>query len=734
MEFLNFGMAFFAAAAAVPVILHLIMRQNPKHLIFPALRFVRQRNEANRRRLKLRHLILLALRALALVVLALALARLTLTTSGALVSQAAPVSAVMVFDTSPRMSYEQDGQTRLQLAVDVANELLKNLPPKSQVAVFDSSGDLVNYADDTELAKERLETLQIIPGSLDLSATLEDAVRLLAQASHEVQELYVFTDLSTAAWPEAQAARLQLLLGDAPDAARFVIDVGSLSPRNTALGEVLLSSETLPRNTPLDIQVPVSRVGAETDKEIQWLLQRWKDGRYESELKGQTYLNQKDGDAEILNIQISSLDLEPGAYQGEIRIVGRRDDGLAIDDQRYFTFRVQPPWRVLLASPPPAESYAFDLQGALAPPALRKEDRARFEITAVTVTELENSKLESYQVVCLLDPPPLPTATWDKLYEYARRGGKLAIFLGRETGAPDPSFNAGAAQRLLPGRLGPPARWPDGVFLDTAQGTHRMLRDFQKLESVPWRSFPVTRFWPLETQHEGVREVAKFTNGQPAILERDVDQGIVMTMMTPISDELNDTAWNTLPTGLEPWPFVMLANEMMRYLLGGENQVWNHSAQSQLRVELSLDGTRGVPRYLLTLPDGRQDNPPSNPNEARIVVTGVNQVGNYRVEGGVGDETIDRGFSVNYRADQSQLARVTPEQLQQQLGPYEASVVRSSAELQRIARTRREGRELFPWLIMLVALLLAAEHVLANVFYGMRDKPRYRHPWEKVNE
>ena len=89
MEFLNFGMAFFAAAAAVPVILHLIMRQNPKHVIFPALRFVRQRNEANRRRLQLRHLILLALRALALVVLAFALARLTLTSTGAFVSQVA---------------------------------------------------------------------------------------------------------------------------------------------------------------------------------------------------------------------------------------------------------------------------------------------------------------------------------------------------------------------------------------------------------------------------------------------------------------------------------------------------------------------------------------------------------------------------------------------------------------------------------------------------------------------
>src|SRR5690606_27841601 len=173
------------------VIPHLIMRQNPKHVVFPALRFVRQRNEANRRKLRLRHLILLALRVAALVFLAFALARLTLTTSGALVSQAAPVSAVMVFDTSPRMGYEQDNKTRLAAAVEIAQELLDNLPPKSEIAIFDTSGDLVNYAQDAQLAKDRLERLQLNPGALDMVTTLEDAVRLLTQASHDVQELYI---------------------------------------------------------------------------------------------------------------------------------------------------------------------------------------------------------------------------------------------------------------------------------------------------------------------------------------------------------------------------------------------------------------------------------------------------------------------------------------------------------------------------------------------------------------
>ena len=731
MEFLNFGMAFFAAAAAVPVILHLIMRQNPKHVIFPALRFVRQRNEANRRKLRLRHLILLALRAAALIFLAFSLARLTLTTEGALVSQAAPVSAVMVFDTSPRMSYEQDNQTRLAAAVEIANELLGNLPPKSEIAVFDTSGDLANYAQDAQLARERLDRLQIVPGSLDMLTTLEDAVRLLTQASHEVQELYIFTDLSQAAWSESQAARLQALLGDVPDAVPFVIDVGSLDPRNTALGPLELSAETLPRNTELEVRLPVSRVGGPVEKELQWFLNRWEHGESIPELKGQTFFSQEDGNSQVIAFQISTLDLKPGIYQGEVRLVGRKEDGLLLDDQRFFTFRVQPPWRVLMASPPPAESYAFDLQGALSPPALRKEDRSRFECTAITVAQLESAKLENYHLVALLDPSPLPEALWDKLYAYVNAGGSLAIFLGRETGAPHASFNSDAAQRLMPGRIGPVARWPDGTFLKTDENSHPMLRAFQRLEGVPWRSFPVFRFWPIEQLNEQARTITRYTNGQPAILERDVGRGRVILMTTPVSDELDETAWNTLPTGLEPWPFVMLANEMALYLVGGESQTFNYTAQPQLRAELALEGTTGIPRYILTFPDGRQDNPLSNPNEPRVTIPGITQAGNYRVEGGTADHVVELGFSVNYGPEQSLLLRVTSQQLKGIFGASEPTVVRSSGELKRIARTRREGRELFPWLIMLVAILLAAEHVLANAFYGMRDKPRYRHPWER---
>ena len=59
LTFLTPLMLAGAALVAVPIVLHLIMRREPKHLVFPALRFIQKREEANRRRLRLRHLLLL---------------------------------------------------------------------------------------------------------------------------------------------------------------------------------------------------------------------------------------------------------------------------------------------------------------------------------------------------------------------------------------------------------------------------------------------------------------------------------------------------------------------------------------------------------------------------------------------------------------------------------------------------------------------------------------------------
>ena len=54
MTFVNLSLVAGTALVALPIVLHLIMRRKAKLMEFPALRFVRKRHDANRRRLRLR--------------------------------------------------------------------------------------------------------------------------------------------------------------------------------------------------------------------------------------------------------------------------------------------------------------------------------------------------------------------------------------------------------------------------------------------------------------------------------------------------------------------------------------------------------------------------------------------------------------------------------------------------------------------------------------------------------
>src|SRR3954451_12958064 len=75
MTFLNASLLAGVGLIALPIVLHLIMRREPKHFDFPALRFVQRRQVSNTQRLQLRHWLLLALRCGALALAGLALDR-----------------------------------------------------------------------------------------------------------------------------------------------------------------------------------------------------------------------------------------------------------------------------------------------------------------------------------------------------------------------------------------------------------------------------------------------------------------------------------------------------------------------------------------------------------------------------------------------------------------------------------------------------------------------------------
>src|SRR5206468_13118053 len=104
-----------------------------------------------------------------------------------------------------------------------------------------------------------------------------------------------------------------------------------------------------------------------------------------------------------------------------------------------------------------------------------------------------------------------------------------------------------------------------------------------------------------------------------------------------------------------------------------------------------------------------------SPDAGPLAIGPLRQLGAFRVTSKpIG---LDHGFSVNLSPQESILTRVSEQDLKGILGEAPFSLARDREQINRQLTETRVGHDLFPLLIALAAIMLAAEHVLANRFY-----------------
>lgn len=780
----------------IPILLHLVMRQQPKHLVFPAIRFIQQRRESNRRKLQLRHWLLLLLRCLLIASLVIALTRpsarkaefgnwiivgvivlvavltgiiaayallsrnrllcgifsgvtavmlvvaslvalLTLRsgTSLAIGDREAPVAAVIVIDTSPRMSYRQANTTRLGAAKTTALWLADEFPADSQISVVDSRRGEPFFSVDVAAAKKRIEALQPATLHETLPKVLSKAVRLAHKSVNARKEVYVLTDMTRSAWSAGVASRLTQQLDQAENVSLYVIDVGASGAQNVSLGEIELPTSSIPQNGELSLTVNVKRLGPATSRAVVMQLEK-PDLRLPMRRDGKTIVPEahwtqkktvdlsEDGSAKV-NFRIAGL--APGVHQGTVELVG--SDALSIDDLRYFTVEVKEAWPVLIVAPAGVNTSV--LHEALAPYAMRKSGQARFQCTIEQQSNLGSVRPSDYAAIFLLDPEPMPPPLWETLADYAEDGGSLAVFLGPNASRdnrPNKLFNEKSAQRVLPGTLANIWRTAGNVYLTPRSYQHPIMAEFRKIATtVPWNRYPIHRHWELRlnetTDKSEVNVILAYSNNMPALIERRIGRGTSFTMTTPISETARPQGrrrWNDLTLG-NALPYFILVNEICDYLVESGNYQLNYLVGQT--VVLPNDPDRFPEQFQLFTPRRvtGNDEPPKTvrSDDGRIVYRFTEEPGAYRLKGSRGGPVV-RGFSVNLPAEESDLDRIDRLQLDQLLGPDRYQFASNRREINRGQGEARVGREFFSLLILAAVLFLAMEYLLANRFYQSR--------------
>lgn len=706
MGFLTPALLGGATLIALPIILHLVMRRQPRQLVFPALQFVRQRREANQRRLNLRHWLLLALRCALIAGLAVALARPTLKGSGLRGKEGSQLAVALVLDNSLRMQYVRRNRTRLEQAAEMAQGLVSQLPEGTEVAVLDRSRSAGGFAIDLGMAESRLRNLVAESSPQPLENAVHEAIQLVSECEDCRQEVFLFSDLSAASLTDSALQSLNEALTEAPEVRVYLVDVGVDKPRNRALAPLQLSSNTLRPGESLHIDAALQVTGFTEAPLVELYLLD------DSEIpikRGQQIVELTPEGTGLATFELANLAL--GIHQGFVRLAAT--DPLAMDNTRYFTVEVRPPAKVLLLGEQASD--ALFLREALQPSLLRDQASTRFQCEVAQFAKAGNLALDDFDAVCLLDPPPLSEKLWQALTAYADNGGGVGIFLGHR--ARPSGFNEGAAAQLLPGTLKLRSRYatyfrPRGLSHPALAG----LRDYA--EEIPWQVYPVLQYWEFGDLAGDAYVIARFANNQPALLERPVGRGRVLTLATTVSDPLEPVGrepWNLLPTGPEPWPFVALCNQLVGYLAQSETEQLDFFAGET--VQLHLASRQHVSSFVLHPPEGASTRRTLAPGDEAIRISTTRRLGNYRVSSGGHSQRLERGFSINASPELSALERVDPDTLVAALPPERVHVARTLGDVERYVDIGRRGRELFSWAILLVTLIWGSEHLLANRFY-----------------
>ena len=371
-----------------------------------------------------------------------------------------PVAAVLVVDTSPRMLYERDNQSSLAKAQELGEWLISQFPLDSQVSILFTDGDAPYFSVDVSAAKKRLETSQVSYTSASLPDALSEALSLIKSTDLDRKEIYVLSDLTLRSWSGGDAQKMEKQLQE-NGATIYVLDVGTENPVNFSVNSIRLESSALTQNSTLRVDADVLCRGPAAQRTVRMQLEKldeslpvFRDGKAvwpEGGFKYDEIVSMSENGAVSLQFQ-TSQQFAPGIHHGKIEILG--DDGLSIDDEKYFTFEVREAWRVLLIHPDnvsPAQMKAA------------VETELVFQCETTSERELSTFDLSDYDAVYWLNPTPLSASTWAMLRTYVEGGGGLGLLLGhnaQQGAAADESFQTEAAQVLLTGELTFPFRAP----------------------------------------------------------------------------------------------------------------------------------------------------------------------------------------------------------------------------------------------------------------------------------
>ncbi len=184
-----------AAAAAIPLLIHLMRRRIGTRVEFPAVRYLARAEREHSRKLRLRNLLLMLLRLAAVLLIALAAARPVARVGG---SAHAPTAMAVVLDNSLSSTAVQQGHPVLETLRAAAREVAARASGDDRVWLV--TADAVVHGGSRGAVLDAIAAAQPLAGAGAPQHALERAAALVRQSSLPEHEVVLVTDGQRTAW------------------------------------------------------------------------------------------------------------------------------------------------------------------------------------------------------------------------------------------------------------------------------------------------------------------------------------------------------------------------------------------------------------------------------------------------------------------------------------------------------------------------------------------------------
>lgn len=650
----------------------------------------------------------------------------TATQGAAAPTQAAvgPICAAIVIDTSPSMEYKFANKTRLEEAKETARWLMDRLPVDSQIAIVSANqGQRLHQG--RVSANRQLDNVKSDGRLADLSGRVRTAIELVRSSKLNRREVYVLTDMMANSWRDAASAGIPNILKTGEPVLLQLIDVGASKRENWSIKKVQLSQEVVTPGSSVNISANIvaSDAAPATQVAVELLVEE-RDPALPAIRNGslavpkavvkerQTVDVAPGGTAKF---QFALRDIASGTTNALLRL--SRPDPLTIDNEVNFTVEARPQGKLLVLGNQP-EGGEMDIAARLAALALDPELK---QVDLVPFSRIPTIDFAKYASAVLVDPVAMDDSMVVALERSIEVGMGLLIVMGPAIDDAK-TWKSGAIQRLIPGEVSLQWRRPlsdSSIYFSTVRPDHPLWGIFDSAANdIPWSRYPVHKYWAIDPLASDATVVVRYSSsGHPAVIEQNRGAGSILTITTPITqpESINPAPWNRLFASPEPWPAFGLLSGAVGYLSGSSHSRRNMIAGTSATIDNSPD--LYPVRYELFTPVGDLVRVQALSNSVNYAFT--NDLGFYRLRGLQADKPALRGFSVQMDDNTINLVKATPEVMDAALGKDQYFLVQDRDGLQSSLGQARFGRDLSPFLLAIIVLIVIAEQAMSYRFYSL---------------